>query len=95
MLAWLRRDNYEITKGIAPGTIVNNWVTETAAFIKTLDKNHMARALPGSCCLRQPICGVGVNQTCLLAAGKQVAHMFCARICWLLTLRALCTLTHH
>ena len=47
MLALVCRDNYEITKGIAPGTILKNWVSETAAFIKTLDKNHLARALPG------------------------------------------------
>lgn len=47
VLAWVRRDNYEITKSIAPGTILKNWVSETAAYIKTLDKNHLARALPG------------------------------------------------
>ena len=77
VLAWLRRDNYEITKGIAPGTIVNNWVTETAAFIKTLDKNHMARALPLPCYLLQ--CGrESMGHACLAAGKPAIAHVLCS-----------------
>ena len=44
MLACARRDNFEIKAGTAPGLIVKSWVSETAAFIKTIDNNHLARA---------------------------------------------------
>lgn len=80
VLARLRRDNYEITKGIAPGTIVKNWVSETAAIIKTLDKNHMARALPGSCYLRQPYAG-GSQWDMLGLQASKLAHTSSARFC--------------
>lgn len=68
VVAWARRDNYEITKSIAPGTIVKNWVSETAAYIKTLDKNHLARALPGPRCLGATVCRMGIEGAGLLCS---------------------------
>lgn len=41
VLVWGCSDNVEINAGVKPGTIVKNWVSQTAAFIKTLDTNHM------------------------------------------------------
>ena len=29
---------------IAPGTLINSWVTENAAYIRSLDPNHMVRS---------------------------------------------------
>lgn len=34
-------DNYEISRGIAPGSLVKAWVSEMAAYIRSLDPNHM------------------------------------------------------
>lgn len=34
-------DEYEATLGVAPGTIVFNWLNEMSTFVKSLDKNHM------------------------------------------------------
>jgi mannan endo-1,4-beta-mannosidase len=33
--------NYEINLGITPGSLVKNWTCEMAAYVKTLDSNHM------------------------------------------------------
>ena len=35
------RDGYEVRLGITPGTIVRAWVAEMAAYIRSLDPNHM------------------------------------------------------
>jgi mannan endo-1,4-beta-mannosidase len=34
-------DNYEINRGIKPGTLIKNWYREMTTYIRTLDKNHM------------------------------------------------------
>lgn len=34
-------DGYEISQGLQPGTIVRAWVAEMAAYIRSLDPNHM------------------------------------------------------
>ena len=38
-------DNYEIKRGIAPGTIIKTWIKDMVAFIRTLDTNHMVSIL--------------------------------------------------
>jgi hypothetical protein len=35
------RDLYEINQGLPPGQIVKNWIWEMAAYIKSIDSNHM------------------------------------------------------
>ena len=34
-------DLYEINQGLPPGQIVKNWIWEMAAYIKSIDSNHM------------------------------------------------------
>ncbi|CAL8463202.1 g2736 [Coccomyxa elongata] len=34
-------DGYEISQGLQPGTVVRAWVAEMAAYIRSLDPNHM------------------------------------------------------
>ena len=38
-------DNYEIKRGIAPGTIIKAWIKDMVAFIRTLDTSHMVNYL--------------------------------------------------
>ena len=47
---WACSDNYEITNKLTPGSIVKAWVSSTAAFIKTVDPNHMVRASHSQSC---------------------------------------------
>ena len=47
-------DNYEIKRGIAPGTIIKAWIKDMVAFIRTLDTKHMVSSLMrSSACLSQ------------------------------------------
>lgn len=34
-------DNYEIKRGLLPGSIIQGWIREVTAYIRTLDTNHM------------------------------------------------------
>lgn len=34
-------DNYELKRGIPPGTIIQAWIKDIVAFIRTLDTKHM------------------------------------------------------
>lgn len=34
-------DGYEVSVGLKPGTIIRAWVAEMAAYIRSLDPNHM------------------------------------------------------
>ena len=47
VLSRANRPNLESTVlggAIAPGTLINSWVSENAAFIRSLDPNHMVRS---------------------------------------------------
>ena len=35
------RDLYEISRGMPPGQLARNWLWEMAAFVKSVDSNHM------------------------------------------------------
>jgi mannan endo-1,4-beta-mannosidase len=37
-------DNYELNQGVKPGSLVRAWISEMAAFVRSLDPNHMVRA---------------------------------------------------
>ena len=38
-------DDYEIKRGIAPGTIIKAWIKDMVAFIRTLDTSHMVSSI--------------------------------------------------
>ena len=44
-------NNYESSRGLNPGGIIKAWISEMAAFVRSLDQNHMVN-LP-ACLLLQ------------------------------------------
>ena len=46
--------NYEINRGIKPGSLVYNWVDEMSAFVKSLAPKHMVSTLQNGCCCHRP-----------------------------------------
>lgn len=38
-------DNWEKNHGIQPGSIVRAWISEMAAYVRSLDPNHMVQPL--------------------------------------------------
>ena len=41
--------NYEINKGIKPGSLVYNWLDEMSAYVKVLAPKHMVSSLHTGC----------------------------------------------
>ena len=37
-------DNYELSQGMTPGSLVNAWAQEMATYIRSIDPNHMVSA---------------------------------------------------
>jgi hypothetical protein len=44
------RDLYEISRGMPPGQLARNWLWEMAAFVKSVDSNHMVSYVPQAAC---------------------------------------------
>ena len=38
-------NNYESSRGLKPGGIIKVWISEMAAFVRSLDQNHMVELL--------------------------------------------------
>ena len=38
-------DNYELSQGMTPGSLVNAWAQEMATYIRSIDPNHMVSAI--------------------------------------------------
>ena len=47
--------NYEINRGIKPGSLVYNWLDEMSAYVKGLAPKHMVSIPQTGCCCYRPL----------------------------------------